>query len=269
MVDSENRLCLASNPEKCARCTGFPVSRTFLRESYIQKSFEYIDCFVAPSEFARLRYLTWGLEASKIRVIPNPIELKMIAEKRRQFETGTLRIVYIGQHTPYKGLEVLLAGLQIIKDSHPNLVTATIYGAGAELFGVDFANRLERAIGVLGDSCVRGGSYQQSELPSILDEADVVVVPSTWWENSPVVIEEALSRRIPIVCSDIGGMAEKVRDKFDGYHFSTGNPQALAAILMKLANHPELLNLAHMRRPISMTEVALQHLEIYGGFMSM
>ena len=64
---------------------------------------------------------------------------------------------------------------------------------------------------------------------------DVVLVPSLWWENSPLVIQEALRNRRPVICSDIGGMAEKVRDGIDGFHFPVGNVAALAALLRRLA----------------------------------
>ena len=63
-------------------------------------------------------------------------------------------------------------------------------------------------------------------------QVDVVLVPSIWWENSPLVIQEALRNGVPILCSDIGGMAEKVRDGIDGMHFPMGNPVALAQRLL-------------------------------------
>jgi glycosyltransferase involved in cell wall biosynthesis len=62
---------------------------------------------------------------------------------------------------------------------------------------------------------------------------DVVVLPSIWWENSPVVIQEARRNRVPIVCSNIGGMAEKVRDRVDGLHFQAGSAASLADAVYK------------------------------------
>ena len=54
-------------------------------------------------------------------------------------------------------------------------------------------------------------------------EIDWVVVPSIWWENSPLVIQEAFLHGRPVICSDIGGMAEKVRHGVDGLHFRVGD----------------------------------------------
>ena len=54
------------------------------------------------------------------------------------------------------------------------------------------------------------------------------MVPSIWWENSPLVIQEAFFHRRPVICSDVGGMAEKVTDGVDGIHFRVGDAFSLA-----------------------------------------
>ncbi len=60
--------------------------------------------------------------------------------------------------------------------------------------------------------------------------------------NIPLVIQEALRNRRPVICSAIGGMAEKVRNGVDGWHFPAGNALALANLLRNLAKDPERLN---------------------------
>src|SRR4029077_16721602 len=74
----------------------------------------------------------------------------------------------------------------------------------------------------------------------LMRELDWVVVPSTWWENSPLVIQEAFHHRRPVVCSDIGGMAEKVEDDVNGLHFTAGDPRSLAAALRRATGTPRL-----------------------------
>jgi hypothetical protein len=71
-----------------------------------------------------------------------------------------------------------------------------------------------------------------------MGDVDWVVVPSVWWENSPLVIQEAFQRGRPVICSDIGGMAEKVADGVDGLHFRAGDPEALAATIARAATDP-------------------------------
>jgi len=63
-------------------------------------------------------------------------------------------------------------------------------------------------------------------------------------QNSPVVIQEAFRNRRPLIFSDVGGTAEKVRDGVDGVHFPVGNPIALASLILKITNKPERLEAA-------------------------
>jgi len=69
---------------------------------------------------------------------------------------------------------------------------------------------------------------------------DWVVVPSVWWENSPLVIQEAFQQGRPVICSDIGGMAEKVTDGINGLHFTTGDAMSLADTLKRATTTPGL-----------------------------
>jgi glycosyltransferase involved in cell wall biosynthesis len=82
-------------------------------------------------------------------------------------------------------------------------------------------------------------------------DIDWVIVPSIWWENSPLVIQEAFMHGRPVICSDIGGMAEKVRDGADGLHFRAGDPQSVADAIRRAASEPGLWQkLAGGIRPI-------------------
>jgi glycosyltransferase involved in cell wall biosynthesis len=69
---------------------------------------------------------------------------------------------------------------------------------------------------------------------------DWVVVPSIWWENSPLVIQEAFLHGRPVICSDIGGMAEKVADDIDGLHFRRGDAEHLATVMQRAVEAPGL-----------------------------
>src|ERR1044071_1235531 len=69
---------------------------------------------------------------------------------------------------------------------------------------------------------------------------DWVVVPSIWWENSPLVIQEAFQHGRPVICSDIGGMAEKVAHGVNGLHFRAGDARSLASTIRTAAETPGL-----------------------------
>ena len=84
------------------------------------------------------------------------------------------------------------------------------------------------------------GRYQPEALPRLMAGVDWVVVPSIWWENSPLVIQEAFLHGRPVICSDIGGMAEKVTDGINGLHFSARDAVSLASTLRRAVTTPEL-----------------------------
>jgi glycosyltransferase involved in cell wall biosynthesis len=92
---------------------------------------------------------------------------------------------------------------------------------------------------------------------------DWVTMPSIWWENSPLVIQEAFLCGRPLLVSDIGGMAEKVRHGVDGLHVPAANPRAWADALLRAAEDEPLWDRlrAGIQRPLSHDECAARHLE--------
>ena len=97
------------------------------------------------------------------------------------------------------------------------------------------------------------GKYAHDDLPRLMAEVDWVVVPSRWWENSPLVIQEAFLHQRPVICSDIGGMAEKVADGVDGLHFRAGDPRSLARVLERADHHAGPVGVAARGHPATST----------------
>jgi glycosyltransferase involved in cell wall biosynthesis len=98
-----------------------------------------------------------------------------------------------------------------------------------------------------------------------MQSVHAVLIPSIWWENSPVVIQEALRNHRPIICSDIGGMAEKVRDGIDGFHFPAGSVVGLATLVRRLTAQPEMLAQVaeKISPPVSADMTIAAHLDLY------
>jgi glycosyltransferase involved in cell wall biosynthesis len=61
-----------------------------------------------------------------------------------------------------------------------------------------------------------------------------------WWETGPLVVWEAFQYRRPVICSDIGGMSEKVADGVNGLHFRRGDAVDLAAAMQRAMETPGL-----------------------------
>src|SRR5439155_13116428 len=103
-----------------------------------------------------------------------------------------------------------------------------------------FQNRVRELLEQTREAVTLVGRYDHDELPRLMADTDWVVVPSLWWENSPLVIQEAFHHGRPVLCSDIGGMAEKVKDGVNGLHFKAGDAGSLARTLAHAADSPDL-----------------------------
>ncbi len=235
MVTKGHRnLCYQSSPSSCRKCfPEYSKADFFLRKLYIDRFFDLVDTFVSPSHFLADRYIAWGIPAKKMVVLENMMPHVERGEAKLPPVEAGLRLGFFGQISALKGIDVLFDAAALLEKEEITEVSFEIFGdyrgQPAE-FQKGFLDRLEKA----GANIRFNGPYHRQRVDRLMQSVHAVLVPSIWWENSPVVIQEALRNRRPVICSDIGGMAEKVRDGVDGFHFSAGNPIALASLVKRL-----------------------------------
>lgn len=264
----DHALCHGASIVRCMNC--FPdldAADFHLRDRYIKRFFALVDHFISPSHFLAERYVAWGVPADRMSVIENlipPALLGSAAERARR--PGPLKVGYFGQISGLKGVDVLLDAADLLEEAQEAGVSIEVFGDYRGQPDEFQARFLERAAKVGRNVTIRG-AYEPDRVDALMRGVDLVVVPSVWWENSPVVIEEALRNRRPVVCSDIGGMAEKVRDGLDGFHFPVGDAMALAALLADLAADRDQLAgvISTMRQAPDVETVAARHRAIYEG----
>ncbi|HXV31262.1 MAG TPA: glycosyltransferase family 4 protein [Sinorhizobium sp.] len=263
------QLCTKASPISCHGCfPEIPVSRFLKREQFVRGMLGLADAFVSPSLFLATRYVEWGIDAERLCVIENGIVLREAAPAR-DLPARTARrnrFAYFGQMTPFKGIDVLIDAVsRVPEDIWGEDSCLMIFGGNLERQPVEFQDRVKKLIEEAGRRVRFYGAYQNDDMPRLMRSVDWVVVPSVWWENSPVVIQEALNHRRPIICSDIGGMAEKVQDGKDGLHFRAGSAQDLADRFVEVLGEPqawERLN-ATMRPPTGHIHSAREHAALY------
>ena len=124
-----------------------------------------------------------------------------------------------------------------------------LHGANLELQTPEFQEEFAAMHEELRGRVTFRGPYDHAELPKLMADLHWVVVPSIWWENSPLVIQEAFFHRRPMICSDVGGMAEKVRDGVDGIHFRVGDAYSLARTIEDATREPAAVAVAARRHP--------------------
>ena len=254
----DGSLCDREAPERCAECFPDVGSERFaLRKHFVQAQFALADLFVAPSRLVRDRFVAWGLPPERILLedYGQPDD-KVPAVERPSPHTV---FGFFGQLTPFKGIDVLLhaaalAAHDVPIDREPLL---HVHGANLDLQERSFRERLARALQAPG--VTSHGPYASTEVGSLMDGVDWVVVPSVWWENSPLVIAEAFARRRPVICSDLGGMAEKVAHERDGLRVRPGDPAALAGALRRAVSEDDLWE--RLRAGIRPPHAMAAHLE--------
>jgi glycosyltransferase involved in cell wall biosynthesis len=231
--------CTEASPRRCHEC--FPEispQEFFLRKRFIQAHFDRVDLFLAPSRFLLERYVDWGIPRERIRFedygrqrrapLPEPPPTR-----------APSRIGFFGQISHFKGADVLVKAMRILGEEGVD-AHCWLHGANLELQPEPFQEELGRLLAATEERVTFAGRYDHDELPRLMESVDWVVVPSIWWENSPLVIQEAFLHGRPVICSDIGGMAEKVDDDVNGLHFRAGDPRSLAAVLRSAVADPRL-----------------------------
>jgi glycosyltransferase involved in cell wall biosynthesis len=129
----------------------------------------------------------------------------------------------------------------------------------------DFQSRMTASWKDLAGIIEYCGPYEMNEVMSLMSASGWVLVPSIWWENSPLVIEEAFHSERPVICSNIGGMKEKVTDEVNGLHFRVRDPHDLSRVLERCLREPDLWHQLRqsVRRLPSLHESAAQHRAYY------
>ena len=146
-----------------------------------------------------------------------------------------LRIGYIGTLARHKGCHVLIDAFNALPPQHAVL---KIYGNPEDY--PDYYEHL-RTMGGNRAGIEFCGTFPNAKMAEVLNELDVLVVPSIWYENTPLVIHSAQAVRCPIVASDLQGISAVIGNEKNGLLFKPGNAADLAGKLLRLINEPTLL----------------------------
>jgi len=236
---TDKQRCMGASPAKCHGC--FPeigADRFLLRERFLKTHLAAVDRFIAPSRFLRQRYVEWGLPGDRIEVIANARPQPETAP-HRPAEGRRNRFGYFGNLNPWKGVLPLLQAVAALRAGGESDFELRIHG-GAPFQAESFTGALELALAAAGGTVTHCGPYQREDIPELMAEVDWAVMPSIWWENAPLVIQEAFHHRRPMIVSGIGGMAEMVRDGVDGLHVRPGDVSHLAATLRRACDDEAL-----------------------------
>ena len=235
------------------------------RNTHIKEMCSLVDLFIAPSKFLLRKFIEFGIPGRKILYYDYGFDTALF-EDAIITESQKIRVGYIGTFIPSKGVHVLLEAINSIQNQdvelriHGKFVP---YHPGFE----DYPDHL-KAMGKR-DNILWLGEYDNRSIARILSEIDVLVVPSIWYENSPLTIHEAFMAGVPVITSNIGGMAELVEDGVDGFHFQVGDSKDLARKIQTLINDRCLIERLrkNIKPVVAMEEHVLEVRELYCGLV--
>jgi glycosyltransferase involved in cell wall biosynthesis len=233
-----NEMCEEPSPQRCHEC--FPEispQSFFMRERFIKSHLEVVDLFTTPSAYALERYVEWGIPRERIRHTPHgrpPTDV--VPESRPGAKRN--RFGFFGQLTAYKGADVLLRALGSLGTDFDG--SLRIHGANLGTAPDHFQTEFRQLLEDVADRVTLLGQYRPRELPKLMAQVDWVVVPSIWWETGPLTVLEAFQHGRPVICSNMGGMSEKVTDGVNGLFFRRADPDSLAAVLLRAAGDVKL-----------------------------
>jgi glycosyltransferase involved in cell wall biosynthesis len=207
---------------------------------YVRKVVGMVDLFVAPSWTVFRTFRDgFGVPEERLAYLDYGFDLARLKGRKRTPEKDFV-FGYIGTHIPAKGIPLLLEAFPRVRGKvrlriwgRPNSGTTPALRERARELPPSHADRVEWM-----------GEYKpQAIVREVFDRVDALVVPSIWLENSPLVIHEAQQARVPVIASNIGGMAEYVNHEVNGLLFRPRNPADLASQMQRFADDPDFAKL--------------------------
>jgi glycosyltransferase involved in cell wall biosynthesis len=214
--------------EKCY--PGWGERMTLVAEAYVHKwlgtYWKCVDCFLAPSQFVRDKFVEHGWDPARFEVLPHFQRAKLVMERDREHAP----LLYFGRLSPEKGLGDLLHAMQRI----PNL-RLIIAGDGPE------RGRLEQLTIELGLSNVEfAGHMQGAKLDQLIANSRFTVLPTHAYETLGKTILESYSQARAVIATDLGSRRELVNAGKTGLLYKTGDVEKLASAIHFLSSQPEL-----------------------------
>jgi MoaA/NifB/PqqE/SkfB family radical SAM enzyme len=188
------------------------------RYLYVKKMMEHVDLFIAPSQFLRNEYIKFGIHAEKILHSDYGFDTSYYPDtSKHEHNSDKIQFSFVGTPITHKGLHILIQAFNKLSAEKAKLC---IYG-DTSLFP-----RYTSYLRILSDKNANitfKGPFENSQISTVLSETDALIVPSLWYENSPLVIHEAFLSGVFVIASHLGGIPELVQNGVNGFLFKPGD----------------------------------------------
>jgi glycosyltransferase involved in cell wall biosynthesis len=198
---------------------------------------------VAVSEDVRRDLVKYdGIPQDRIAVIHNGIDVSRVqsslSREQARAQLGiagdAIAVGCVARLEEQKGHRFLLEALALLNEAPRGAPRFTLLLAGDGRLRAE----LERRAAALGVAAQTRFLGTRSDVADVLRALDVYAMPSLW-EGLSIAMLEAMAAGLPIVISDVSGVAQVIGNDEYGLRVPAGDPAALAQAIRALADHPE------------------------------
>jgi len=228
------------------------------RRNYMKSILLKVDKIVAPSRFLREMFIRYGVLGHKIVYSENGYNLNVFKGfKKKEKDTDKIIFGFVGGISKHKGVHVLVDAFINISEEKAELKIYGNYNPKSD-YMKEILTKVKRKKNIKFM-----GRFKDVKEP--YSEIDVLVFPSIWYENCPLVLAEARATKTPVIASDLGAIPEFVKDGKNGLLFEPNNPEDLYEKIMVIIEHHELIEKfkANINPPKSMKDQTKEIEEIY------
>ena len=197
---------------------------------------DQIDHIFVPTQFTQRMFVENGFRAERVHHQPFGIDPQHPLTHVVHTPADHVRFLFIGRFQPYKGVHLLIEAFNRLE--RPNGATLTIYGAPD-----GHGSYFDMLQGMMAENgrVQFLGKIPPAELATAFAASDYFLLPSTWHENSPLIVSDALQSKTPVIASDIGGVTDLVKHDLNGLLFPMGDVAALQQTLQRTIDQPDLV----------------------------
>ncbi len=182
-----------------------------------------VNRFIALTEFAKSKFVEAGFPVDKICVKANFVTDPLTNSPSVKPAPPDFAL-FVGRLSEEKGLKTLLQAWSELPD--PPLLK--IAGTGPLAASIITTDNIEAL-----------GLQSTEQISQLMQQAAFLVLPSEWYEGFPLVLVEAFAHGLPVLASNLGSMADIIKEGETGLLFEPGNAADLAVKVRWLLDHPE------------------------------
>lgn len=216
------------------------VKATLKRPGHLRSAANKMQAIMVPTKLMRDVFVENGIDAKLIHHVPFGIRLEALTAHTKKSQSDHVRIAFIGTLFEHKGVDLLIKAFLALPAGLK--CDLSIYGSTEQ-----FPEYGKRLLDMAQDGSENArkisfrGTFPQEKFGEILSNIDVLVIPSRWYENTPLVMQSALATKTPLIATDLGGMAEIIEHDKTGLLFELNSVESLKEHLLRVVSEKGLL----------------------------